>query len=362
MRRLKVLLTAVSGPGGVGIANALKSHPFADITIIGGRVEAEPDPASMLFCSQTVKIPYAKDPLFIDKMLDICAENDIDILLPAFSDESVRLSEKENLEKFEKIGTKVLVPNHQNVIDCHYKDRLDSKISQSFPEYLISYEMADDMAELETAAYKLGYPERMVCLKPAVCNGGSRGFAVLDMNYDPVKNFFYEKSSNTFTLEEFMLKFKNCSSIPRLIVMEYIDMPEYGADILAKNGRVISCVLREKLPPMLANMNMKIKLVQNEVMNNMVNDISGALNLTGLFNMDLFYRKGIAKLIEINPRQGAYIGSVVGRCNLLAAAIDMLTGDFKAISGYENTAKDITAVRYIEEFAIWDGKTVKYKK
>jgi len=69
-------------------------------------------------------------------------------------------------------------------------------------------------------------------------------------------------------------------------------------------------------------------------------------------------------LIEINPRQSAFIGLTAEKINLLAMSIDMCMGDLKDIGVYtvKQEYQNIMAIRYIEEFAICNGTVVQYQK
>ena len=52
----------------------------------------------------------------------------------------------------------------------------------------------------------MGYPQKKVCVKPAVCNGGSRGFYLLDEDYDRFKNYFIDKHKPICSLDELLFK------------------------------------------------------------------------------------------------------------------------------------------------------------
>ncbi|HEY6901911.1 MAG TPA: ATP-grasp domain-containing protein, partial [Puia sp.] len=59
-------------------------------------------------------IPYAKDPGYVDRLLEICRTNDIRLLFPGLDAELYKLSE--NKDKFTAIGTTVMVSDW-NVVD-----------------------------------------------------------------------------------------------------------------------------------------------------------------------------------------------------------------------------------------------------
>ncbi|MCR5595888.1 MAG: haloacid dehalogenase, partial [Lachnospiraceae bacterium] len=76
-----------------------------DIRIYGADM-AGTAPA-LCYCDETRHICAMKDPDYISELLQICSNDDIDLLIPTIDTDLVVLSE--NKDKFEKIGTSVLI-------------------------------------------------------------------------------------------------------------------------------------------------------------------------------------------------------------------------------------------------------------
>jgi carbamoyl-phosphate synthase large subunit len=358
-KKLRVLLTAAAGPGGAGIINALKNHPLRDIDVVAGVVDNIED-SSLVLTQERVTIPYAHDQEFSPKILKICLENKIDLIVPAFSEECLTLSQTKAI--FEEKNIKVLTPDYDNVRECHDKKLMNEILTQRYPEYIIPYKAVDQVKELAEACYQLGYPEKRVCVKPVVCNGGSRGFYIIDENYDRIHNYYFEKQPNTCSLDELLLKFRGETCIPELMVMKYIEGQEYGVDVVAQNGMVVASVIRRRLGPVLASMNMRVEIAKNEKIDVLIGKIVKELNLNSMVNFDLISNEHNDYVIEINPRQSAYIGTSAQKINLLAIAIDLLFGEEIDKQKYETNYENVMSVRYLEEFAICDGKIVQYKR
>lgn len=355
--KLKILLTASSGPGAVGIINALKSHPNKDIDIVTGSVEVFED-ISLKLVNKHITIPFASDKNFTTKMIKICKENNINLIVPAYCEEILQLAKYE--EEFLKEGIKILCPTKENIFVAHNKDILYKKIKKLNLDYYPKFEVVETVEQLKKVCLQMGYPEKKVCVKPAVCNGGSRGFYLLDENYDRLKMYFKEKQQPICSLDELMLKLKGLNKIPKIIVMEFLEGPEYGIDVVAKEGKVISSVTRKRLSPQIAGIDMRVEIEDRKELEKLTLDIVKYLNLNSIVNIDIRYNKDMSKayVLEINPRQSAYIGTSAKKINLLAMAIDLKLGESINIEDYKTQYKEIKGIRYFGEFTICDKEIV----
>lgn len=356
---IKVLLTTASGPGMSGIIHSLKSHPLKNIEIIAGTVEEDSSNISV-FSDRIIKIPYANSDNYVNDMLSICLENKVDLIISGFSDENTVLSKYKSA--FENKNIKILCPSHENIYLCHNKNKLYEKLEELDSEYLIPYKTVDSLEELKNACIAFGYPSSKVCIKPAVCNGGSRGFFIIDEKYDRYQELFAEKSTNLCSLDELTLKFKNIKVLPKLLVMKYIEGQEYGIDVVAKNGEVIAYTIRKIFEPRLANICMKVETVESKEIDKLIRKITKQLKLNCIFNMDIICRDREMYLIEINPRQSSFIGVSTPKINLLAIAIDLLYKEVIDVDLYKGRYNQVTGLRYIEEFCMHNNEIIIYKK
>lgn len=355
------MLTAASGPGAIGIIHALKSHPNKKIEVIAGCVD-DTENGSILCTEDRVLIPYVSDPDFVQKMIIICTEQNINLIVPGFSQESLVLSKQIN--KFEEKGIKVLSPSF-NVVDiCHNKNKMLEYLSNNKSLYCMEYKVASNIHELVQMCLDLGYPNRKICVKPAVCSGGSRGFFILEDDYDRYENFFLKKDSHICTLEELKLKLQNITNLPLMLIMEYIEGEEFGIDIVAHDGEMAGCIIRKHLEPILASINMRMDIIKDKDMKELARYTAKLFSIDSLVNIDIIRAKKDGKLyiLEINPRQGANIGLGVQHFNLMAMAIDCKYGDAFDQEVYKGNYNEIKGIRYIEEFAICDGEIVRYVK
>lgn len=355
--KLKVLLTASSGPGAVGIIHALKKHPKKDIFIVAGSVDDYED-ISLKMADKHIKIPFSNDREFIKKMIVICKENDIDLIVPAYSEEILELSKYEQI--FLEAGIYILCPSLDNIFISHNKDIMYEKLKQLGLGYYPKFEIVNTVKDLKNTCIKMGYPEKRICVKPAVCNGGSRGFYLLDENYDRFRSYFIDKHKPICSLDELLLKLKGLNKIPKIMVMDYLDGPEYGIDVVAQNGEVISSVIRKRLHPQIAGIDMRVQVEERKDLIELTKRIVKAMNFSSIINIDIRYSKHMNKayILEINPRQSAYAGTCSQKINLLAMAIDLKLGEEINVDDYKTGYKDVMGVRYFGEFTICDDEII----
>ena len=75
---------------------------------------------ALAFCDFTRKICGMKEPQYIDELLDICKTDNIDIVIPTIDTDLLVLAHSK--DKFEKIGTKVLISSPDMIAICRDKN------------------------------------------------------------------------------------------------------------------------------------------------------------------------------------------------------------------------------------------------
>ena len=90
----------------------------ADVTIIGADLVT--DAPALYFCNEHMQVVRISDPLYIPNLIEYCDNNKVDCLIPTIDTDLNLLSE--NKEKFEAIGTKVLISAFDKVKVCRDKN------------------------------------------------------------------------------------------------------------------------------------------------------------------------------------------------------------------------------------------------
>lgn len=89
-----------------------------DLTIIGADITA--DAPILQFCDERKLIYKIRDRNYIPQLLGICETEKVDCLIPTIDTDLMLLSE--NKERFEAIGTKVLIAEPEKVKICRDKN------------------------------------------------------------------------------------------------------------------------------------------------------------------------------------------------------------------------------------------------
>jgi hypothetical protein len=97
-------------------------------------------------------------------------------------------------------------------------------------------------------------------------------------------------------------------SFPELLVSEYLNGAEYSIDCLAYDGRLYAAVPRRKLDGRMR------WLEDNPELLEIARRTTEIYRLPYIFNIQVRYRDGVPKLLEINPRMsgGLYISCMSG--------------------------------------------------
>lgn len=116
---MKILFTSVGRR--VELVQAFKKAADdlqIDVTVIGADIV--PDAPALYFCDQVEIVCRIKEQNYIPQLLSICERERVDCLIPTIDTDLLKLAESK--ERFEKIGTKVLVSAVDKVQLCRDKN------------------------------------------------------------------------------------------------------------------------------------------------------------------------------------------------------------------------------------------------
>lgn len=226
---------------------------------------------ALAYCDCTRKVVAMKNPEYVENLLQICADDHIDLLIPTIDTDLLVLSE--NKDKFEDIGTKVLISAPDKIRICRDKNNT----SQFFAECGLNAPMpVNDWKE-----YKSGFP---AFIKPK--DGSSSINAYKAENEEELKLF--------------------ASQITDYIVQPFVDGKEYTIEIFCDwIGRPISIVPRERVQVRAGEV-LKTKIELDKTMIEECKKLCAAFKPCGPLTVQLIREKDtdIDYYIEINPRFG----------------------------------------------------------
>ena len=264
-----------------------------NLTIIGADITASAP--ALFFCDEIKIVCRIREPEYIPQLLEICKAENVDCLIPTIDTDLLLLAE--NKEKFEEIGTKVLISAVDKVKLCRDK--------RYTADYFMSVGLKSPVPVDDVAKYNLGYP---AFIKP---KDGSSSIDAYKVN-------------NTEELEEYAKKVND------YIVQPFILGREFTIDIFCDyEGNPVFITPRERLAVRAGEV-LKTRIHQDDVMIQEMLDLIADYKPCGQITVQLIQDEvtGDNYYIEINPRFGGGAPlSIKAGADSAKAVICMLNGE-----------------------------------
>ena len=225
---------------------------------------------ALAYCDLTRRVVAMKDPSYIQNLIDICIADHIDLLIPTIDTDLLILSE--NKEKFEAIGTRVMISAPDKIRLCRDKNNTS--------QFFVDCGLHAPMPVNNWKDYKSGFP---AFIKPK--DGSS--------------------SINAFKVEKEEELEVYAGQVEDYIVQPFVSGKEYTIDIFCDwYGNPISIVPRERLQVRAGEV-LKTKICMDPIMIEESKKLCSAFNPCGPMTVQLIRDDaGIDWYIEINPRFG----------------------------------------------------------
>lgn len=346
MKDITVLITAAGSPSMPGIASCLKENGERNIYLIG--TDMKVDPTIEQFVDECVLVPAVSDETYVDCLLKICTEKQVDILIPGISDELILLCERQ--EEFANIGTRISVSNRESIETCVNKFRFYEFVTKNgigMPKYCAIRSLED----FDKACAYFDYPNRGFVVKTTE-SSGSRGVRILDPTKSRADILFREKPNSLYTsLEDLRSILAEAGVFPEMMAMEYLPGREYSVDVLAEDGEILYICGRESII-VNASIPMEAELAKNEEAYEICKKVVKLLGISGNADFDFkFDAQGHPVLMEVNPRMAATMAIFrAGGLNLLYLRVKQLLGE-KLPEQIEVKYGVRMKRRYLEQFA-----------
>lgn len=275
-----------------------------NLTIIGADVTK--NAPALFFCDKTQSVCRIKDAQYIPQLLEICRQEKVDCLIPTIDTDVLPLAE--NKERFEAIGTKVLISEVDKVRLCR-----DKRLAGN---YFISLGLKAPLTVDSVEKYDSGYP---AFIKPKDGSSSINAYKV----------------DNIHELRTYAKK------IDDYIIQPFISGQEYTIDIFCDyNGNSVYITPRERLAVRGGEV-LRTQIVQDEKiimeMKTLITDYKPCGQITVQLIRD--ENTGEDYYIEINPRFGGGAPlSIKAGVDSAKAVIRMLKGEM--LEYKEKAAKD----------------------
>lgn len=225
---------------------------------------------ALAYCDFTRRVVAMKNPGYIQNLLDICLSDQIDLLIPTIDTDLLILSE--NKEKFEAIGTRVMISAPDKIRICRDKNNTS--------QFFVDCGFHAPMPVNNWREYKSGFP---AFIKPKDGSSSINAFKV----------------ENEEELEVY------AGQVEDYIVQPFVSGKEYTIDIFCDwNGNPISIVPRERLQVRAGEV-LKTKIELDHTMIEESEALCSAFKPCGPMTVQLIRDDaGVDWFIEINPRFG----------------------------------------------------------
>ncbi|MDI4644726.1 ATP-grasp domain-containing protein [Cohnella hashimotonis] len=235
---------------------------------------------------------------------DYCRRHEIDLFIPRLHMEEIA----RHIHLFDEVGTRVMVCRDLPLLDAMtVKDRFYEKLRATDVVDIPAYEVVDTPEAFKQAYERLSAEGHRICFKPTKAEGGM-GFRIIDNNRNPLADLYgYVTLSTSF--EQAYSALSAADRFDDLMVMEWLEGPEYSIDCLASAaGELLAAIPRRKSD------GRKYVLESVPELLDISNKIAKEFRIPYAFNIQVRYNNGIPKLLEINPRMsgGLYISCLSG--------------------------------------------------
>jgi biotin carboxylase len=239
---------------------------------------------------------------YVDWCLAFCREHRIDIFIPGR--EATVLAAHQ--ERFATAGTRLLNTASPARLQLIH-DKAGFYAETQLPQAPVAeFRRFETLAGFDAAWAELRPRHAQLCLKPSSSIYGL-GFAVIDE----------QRSSAALLLagiqyhigyDDLRRGLAELGSFRTMLLMEFLDGPEYSVDCVGDNGRLVTAVVRRKLPQAGSGqlIDMRPDILEATA------KLAADYGLNGMFNVQ--FREGGAadarqpRLLEINPRMSGGIG------------------------------------------------------
>lgn len=294
-----------------------------DLKIIGTDI-TENAPA-LFFCDEAKIVCRIKEKEYIPQLLSVCMEEKVDCLIPTIDTDLLLLAE--NKERFESIGTKVLISAAEKVRLCRDK--------RYTADYFISLGLKSPRPVDDIEKYDRGYP---AFIKPK--DGSSSVNAYQVTNDQDLRTY--------------------ANKIADYIIQPFISGREFTIDIFCDyEGNPVYITPRERISVRAGEV-LQTRICQDEVMISEMKKLVQDYKPCGQITVQLIKENatGDNYYIEINPRFGGGAPlSIKAGADSAQAVLRMLRGD--KLTYQEKAARDKAVYcRFDQSICIDEGITV----
>ncbi|HKR82355.1 MAG TPA: ATP-grasp domain-containing protein [Candidatus Saccharimonadales bacterium] len=269
---------AVSGTGGGAGQSVLKALAETDYDVVA--LDGEPLGAGLYTTNTSYLIPYANSPELVDRILEICQQENVKLYFPGLDAELPILTQ--HRDRFKAAGV-TLVVSSPDVVELSDNKQLTYDI---LVQHGFNVPKTYNMAETDPHNIPLAYP---FVLKER--EGGARS-----------QNLYVVKSEEQ--LEGLLTRGLDLSNY---VAQEYIEGDEYTCGSVNFDGTCYGVIVMRRI--LRDGDTYKCFSVRDELIENEVKKIAEAIKPFGPCNVQLRVKDGKVYVFEINARCSGTTGA-----------------------------------------------------
>lgn len=305
---------------------------------LGNIIVADPDhnAPSLQVADRPYVIPHQTDDNYIDAILKICEDNEIDAIIPLNDWEVPKLAHHE--EEFDKLGVKLFIPP----TDVVKKARDKAKYEETLGEFGVKAPKAFLTVEEAVQGLDKGEVKFPLIVKP---RNGSASVGIEIVNSVEELESAYRLSIQKIK-DSPIAKDAEYDVEHNIMVEEVIDGEKYSLDIVNDlDGNFLTAFARKQLAMRGGDVDRTITSHKDEILN-LGRKIGINLKHRGYLNTDVFFDGKDYYVIDMNPRfGGGYAFTHHAGANIPAAFI-ALAADKEVRREWLHSEEDVELARY----------------
>ena len=337
MRDVRVLVPSIGHPTRPSLVQALRENGERTVDVIGADMDA--NGIGPFVVEKFRKVPARTDPGYIDRVLEICRTDRVDVYYALGEEEAIASGER--AEEFARERVAVIRPGSPDMlrISSNKARYHEFFAARGIPHARFkAIRTADD---LEPALRALGYPDEDVFVKPTVSKGG-RGARLVSARAGRTSDVPVQ------TLAALGDSLGGPGPFPELIAMEHLTGTYYSVDVLSADGRVLYAVPKIRVQGTASNTTTgEVDLNPDTI--DLANRACAAFGFSFLQNYEMkLDRDGHPRIYDINPRGGtSLILCAAAGANIAYFAVKMALGEEIPRVQVKN---HVRMLRYYREF------------
>jgi len=315
----RIMLTSVGVTTSLNLIKTFRNQNEYIIKLIGADIN--PLSAGLHLCDKKYIVPPITHSSYLSKILQICDEEKVNLLIPLYSKEILLFSK--NAKIFKDNGIELLISSPETIELCINKRKFLHFLTENNFPFPPLYETAD--------ISKIDFP---VFIKPASGSG----------------------SKNTRQIHNLTQLRGQIRVGTEIIIQKIIKGKEYTIDLICdRKSKILAHAIRERIE-VKAGLAIKCRTIKNKLITDLVGNLIKILGIIGPANVQIIVdTKGTPYIIEVNPRfaAGGLPLSIIAGANFPLIILNYIKG--KKVE--QNDIKEgLTMIRYYQEMYFNEGE------